>query len=63
MPDYRSMYFRLAGKVADAMELLADAQRECEEMAMGDDAPAIFASPPGASDTGDDAGEDARDEE
>lgn len=34
MPDYRAMYFGLAGKVADAVELLVAAQREAEALAM-----------------------------
>lgn len=31
MPDYKSMYFKLAAKVADAVELLTDAQIEGED--------------------------------
>lgn len=31
MPDYRRMYFELAAKVADAIELLAAAQQSGEE--------------------------------
>lgn len=37
MPDYRAMYYRLAGKVADAIDLLIEVQRENEEMAMKED--------------------------
>lgn len=36
MPDYKAMYFRLAGKIADAIDTLVVAQRETEEMAMKD---------------------------
>ncbi len=36
MPDYKSMYLRLAGKVADAIELLIQAQLEGEESALED---------------------------
>ena len=31
MPDYQAMYFRLAAKVADVVELLIAAQQEGEE--------------------------------
>ena len=32
MPDYKTMYFELTAKVADAVELLTTAQQQCEEM-------------------------------
>ena len=32
MPDYKAMYFQIAAKVADAVELLTTAQQQCEEM-------------------------------
>ena len=31
MPDYKTMYFQLAAKVADAVELLIEAQQKGEE--------------------------------
>ncbi|SPF41141.1 conserved hypothetical protein [Candidatus Desulfosporosinus infrequens] len=31
MPDYKMMYFQLAAKVADAMDILLKAQQEGEE--------------------------------
>ncbi|WP_250228283.1 hypothetical protein [Anaeropeptidivorans aminofermentans] len=31
MPDYKEMYFQLAAKVEDAIELLIEAKRKCEE--------------------------------
>lgn len=31
MPDYKTMYFDLAAKVADAIELLAQAQQQGED--------------------------------
>ncbi|MCL2816759.1 MAG: hypothetical protein FWD39_00025 [Clostridiales bacterium] len=31
MPDYEKMYFALAAKVADIIELLIKVQQECEE--------------------------------
>lgn len=34
MPDYKFMYYRLAGKVADAIDLLTQAQQEGEELSM-----------------------------
>ena len=41
MPDYRTMYYELAGKVADAIELLQEAMRAGETLYMlGMDAPA-----------------------
>ena len=38
MPDYKSMYFQLAAKVADAVDLLIQAQ-ENGENAYADDPP------------------------
>ena len=32
MPDYEKLYFRLAARVADAIDLLIAAQRECEDL-------------------------------
>lgn len=37
MPDYKAMYYRLAGKVADAIDLLVKVQQENEEMAISQD--------------------------
>lgn len=37
VPDYKAMYFRLAGKIADVIEILVDVQREGEDMAMEKD--------------------------
>ena len=34
MPDYQSMYYELAAKVADAIELLQEAMREGEALYM-----------------------------
>ncbi|MDL2254204.1 hypothetical protein LJC49_09115 [Ruminococcaceae bacterium OttesenSCG-928-I18] len=31
MPNYKQMYFDLAGKVADVIDILVEAQREGEE--------------------------------
>lgn len=43
MPDYKFMYYRLAGKVADAIELLTQAQQEGEELSMdGYDPPLVM---------------------
>lgn len=36
MSNYRAMYYRLQGKVADAIDMLVEAQRESEEVAMED---------------------------
>lgn len=32
MPDYEEMYFHMARKVEKAVRILAEAQRQCEEM-------------------------------
>ena len=37
MPDYKTMYFKLAAKVADAVELLIDAQKQGEESYISDE--------------------------
>jgi len=39
IPDYEKMYFALMAKVADAIDLLVEIQRKCEEMyiSSGDD--------------------------
>lgn len=42
MPDYKSMYFTLAGKVADAIELLIEAQRAGEMAAMEEGKPGLL---------------------
>ena len=35
--DYKTMYYRLTGKIADAVDILIEVQQESEEMAMKDD--------------------------
>ena len=42
MPDYKKMYFELAGKVADAVEFLIAAQRNGENRFMEDVEPPIL---------------------
>ena len=37
MPDYKTMYFRLAARVADAAEILLAAQEEGEDAFAADD--------------------------
>lgn len=37
MPDYKDMYFKLAAQVANAIELLTDAQLQGEEAFLRDD--------------------------
>ena len=47
MPNYKQMYFDLAGKVADAIDLLVEAQREGEEQyASGGTAPSLTLANP-----------------
>ncbi|AGA68070.1 hypothetical protein Desdi_0536 [Desulfitobacterium dichloroeliminans LMG P-21439] len=42
MPDYKKMYFQLAAKVADAMDILSKAQQEGEaEFMAGEPSPGI----------------------
>lgn len=41
MADYRAMYFHLMGQVANAVELLIQAQREGEDSAIREDEPGI----------------------
>lgn len=41
MPDYRSMYFALSARVADAVEILLAAQTSGEDRYMEDDHPGI----------------------
>jgi len=36
MPDYKAMYFQLAAKVADAAEILIEAQQQGEDAFMED---------------------------
>lgn len=36
MPDYKKMYLRLFQASEDAINLLIEAQRECEEMFLAD---------------------------
>lgn len=36
MADYKTMYYTLAAKVADAIEILEQAQRQCEEIYLDD---------------------------
>ena len=36
LPNYERMYFRLAARVADAIDLLVAAQRECEDLYIAD---------------------------
>lgn len=43
MPDYKTMYYKLMARVADAVELLVQAQQDGERAAMEEDQePVIF---------------------
>ena len=42
MPDYKKMYYTLFRKVTDAVELLQNAQRECEDIFIEGDDPDVF---------------------
>ena len=46
MPDYKEMYFKLFRATEKAMEILIDAQRECEEMYINAPTPEIAVFPP-----------------
>ena len=50
MPDYKEMYFKLFRATEKAMEILIDAQRECEEMYISAPTPGIMVFPPLESD-------------
>ncbi|HWR23778.1 MAG TPA: hypothetical protein VN366_09940 [Feifaniaceae bacterium] len=43
MPDYRAMYYTLAGKVADAIDLLMQAQQEAENIHIEKEDPSVIA--------------------
>ena len=45
MPDYKEMYFKLFRATEKAMEILIDAQRECEEMYISAPTPEIVVFP------------------
>ncbi len=42
MPDYKAMYFKLAEKVADAVDILIEAQIECEELFICSEEPKLM---------------------
>ena len=46
MPDYKEMYFKLFRATEKAIEILIDAQRECEEMHISAPTPEIVVFPP-----------------
>mgnify|MGYP003623740999 CR=1 FL=1 len=62
MPDYKSMYLRLAWKVADAIELLTQAQLETEDMAMEEARPGLALTPGGSAPSDEDEAETKKDE-
>lgn len=41
MPDYKALYYRLAGRVADVIEILVKAQQEDEKTIMEDALPVL----------------------
>jgi len=41
MPDYKQMYFQLAAKVADAIDILVEAQQQGEKNYDTEDTPVI----------------------
>ena len=42
MPDYKKMYLRLFSASEEAINLLIEAQRECEEMLLEDEQPGLI---------------------
>lgn len=42
MPDYKSMYFQLAARTADAVELLVKAQQQCEDSYIENEEPPVI---------------------
>ncbi|MDR0838182.1 MAG: hypothetical protein LBN99_00905 [Oscillospiraceae bacterium] len=45
MPDYEKMYFELAARIADAVDLLVKALQRGEETYMDDDKPILMIVP------------------
>ncbi len=44
LPDYREMYYKMINATERAMNILIDAQRECEEIYLkNDDTPIVIA--------------------
>lgn len=42
MPDYRKMYYELFHAIEDAIQILIQAQRRCEEIDESEDAPLLL---------------------
>lgn len=45
MPDYKEMYFKMFRAAEQAINLLIEAQQECEEMYISDDEPELIILP------------------
>ena len=41
MPDYQAMYLHMVRETEKAMNILIQAQRDCEEMYLSDEGPAL----------------------
>ena len=46
MPDYKKMYLRMFRASEEAINLLIQAQRECEELFLEDTGPGLILLPP-----------------
>lgn len=44
MPDYEKMYFQLAARVADAIDMLVEAQQKGEDDYIEDNLPIVFSA-------------------
>lgn len=45
MPDYKKLYLRLFNAVTDAIEILTEAQQDCEELYVSEDEPKLIILP------------------
>ena len=52
MPDYKKMYLRMFRASEEAINLLIQAQRECEELFLEDTGPGLTLLPPQEEQTG-----------
>ena len=58
MPDYKEMYLKMVRASEKAINILIEAQRECEEMYVSGTEPAVFPNKEKAPGRGDRSGAD-----
>lgn len=54
MPDYKEMYFQLAAKVANAIDILVEAQQRGESEYSKEESPVVLLKNSGPEETGSD---------